>query len=265
MASEHSETQKADDFSVRKRVSRQREDFLSALIYDMKTPLIGADRILDLFVQGTLGPLTEQQTLLLFQLRESNKAVLDMVGEMIDTYAIEQEHVGQLSSLDLSAVLNQIISARRKSCESKQIKIIADLTEQTNFVKADAHLMYRAMENLLDHMIKRSQSGDTIELRVVSEPDSSVVHVTAPNRPITAIERETLLNASADDNPRYKPGAILKLHICKIIIEAHNGTLDTTHLETAHLEQLDEKNGSEVLADELKERGMELKIALPKP
>jgi hypothetical protein len=56
MAGEYSETKISQEFSMQNRVNRHRDDFLSPLVYDMKTPLVGADRILELFVQEGSAP-----------------------------------------------------------------------------------------------------------------------------------------------------------------------------------------------------------------
>jgi K+-sensing histidine kinase KdpD len=196
---------------------------------------------------------------LLSQLRDSNKTVLDMVSAAIDADAVERDGLGELVVVDLADMLNQIISARKTHCESKQIKIAAALKEKTDFVNVDVYLMYRALENLLDHLIKRAENGDTIDLQLASEGDDVVLRVVAAERPLTLIERETLLNASADDGPRYKPGAIVSLHISKIIIEAHDGTLSFEVLPT---ETEEISPAAEPAAEE---NGLTLKVTLPKP
>ncbi|MFX9673007.1 histidine kinase dimerization/phospho-acceptor domain-containing protein, partial [Acinetobacter baumannii] len=65
----------------------QKEDFVAALSHDLKSPLIGNGRILDLLSRGMIKP--ERQPDVLNLLAESNKNMLELVYSMMDVYRSE--------------------------------------------------------------------------------------------------------------------------------------------------------------------------------
>ncbi len=62
-------------------VMREREEFMATLTHDMKNPLIGANRLLELFVAGRIGELTSQQRELLETMKQSNSSVLSLIEQ----------------------------------------------------------------------------------------------------------------------------------------------------------------------------------------
>ncbi|HEY9713680.1 MAG TPA: response regulator, partial [Chroococcales cyanobacterium] len=75
----------------RLRLFEQREDFMATLTHDLKNPLIGANRILELMIDQQLGTLPEQHIRLLSKLRDSNIALLGMIRNLIEVYRYEKD------------------------------------------------------------------------------------------------------------------------------------------------------------------------------
>ncbi|HEY9871706.1 MAG TPA: histidine kinase dimerization/phospho-acceptor domain-containing protein [Candidatus Obscuribacterales bacterium] len=69
----------ADELKTRMLLAEQREEFMGMLAHDLKNPLIGADRLLEILCEGTLGELTPSQLEVLIKLRRSNESMLDLV------------------------------------------------------------------------------------------------------------------------------------------------------------------------------------------
>ncbi|MBK7838174.1 MAG: PAS domain S-box protein [Candidatus Obscuribacter sp.] len=72
-------------------IMQEREDFMATLTHDMKNPLIGANRLLELFVAGGLGDLTNQQKELLQCLKDSNASLLKLIANLIDIYRLDKD------------------------------------------------------------------------------------------------------------------------------------------------------------------------------
>ncbi|MBZ0188816.1 MAG: PAS domain-containing protein, partial [Candidatus Obscuribacterales bacterium] len=63
-----------------------KEDFIATLVHDLKTPLIGADRTLEMMIAGGLGDVDTGQSEVLAMLRRSNQGLLRMVQNLIEVY-----------------------------------------------------------------------------------------------------------------------------------------------------------------------------------
>ena len=70
----------------KEHLARQREDFVSRLTHDLRTPLVAADRMFNLFQEGAFGdPSSEMQEVLVTMVR-SNKNLLQMVNNILEVY-----------------------------------------------------------------------------------------------------------------------------------------------------------------------------------
>src|SRR5262249_50917593 len=61
----------------------QNEEFMATLSHDLKNPLLGINRVLELFAAGRLGALTAEQKRLILQVRDSNHSLLSIIQDLI--------------------------------------------------------------------------------------------------------------------------------------------------------------------------------------
>ncbi len=71
-------------------VLEQHEDFISTLTHDLKNPLIGADRLFDLFIDGTFGVLATEQRSTLVLLKQSNADMLALIQNLLEVYRFDE-------------------------------------------------------------------------------------------------------------------------------------------------------------------------------
>src|SRR5262249_6913510 len=77
------------EVTERELLKQQREDFIAAISHNLKSPLIGADMILDSLMRRAQGPLTVEQMESLMLLKNSNLELLEMLQELIEVYRYE--------------------------------------------------------------------------------------------------------------------------------------------------------------------------------
>jgi signal transduction histidine kinase len=71
------------------RMMRQREDFVSRLTHDLRTPLIAADRMLQLMRQGTFGEISPELAEAIAIMIQSNHSLLQMVNTLLEVHRHE--------------------------------------------------------------------------------------------------------------------------------------------------------------------------------
>jgi DNA-binding NarL/FixJ family response regulator len=67
----------------RLRLYEERESVMAVITHDLKNPLIGANRVLDLLQVGALGKLQPQQLDIISKLKHSNDELLNMVRTLL--------------------------------------------------------------------------------------------------------------------------------------------------------------------------------------
>jgi len=208
-------------------IMKEREDFMATLTHDMKNPLIGADRLLQMLVAGSLGEMTSQQREMLQCLRESNSELLKLIADLIDVYRFEKD-VNLLSIADcdvvslISSCLNRIVPL----ADLRSVNVITQLPEKME-VQADARRLERVVQNLLDNALKFAPDDGTINVRVFTTETNTVIEIEDNGPGIPSEEQPRLFQrfAQGSAGKRYTGGTGLGLYLCKQIVEAHGGTI----------------------------------------
>ncbi len=105
-------TQRKSQEENEKRLAllEQREEFMATLSHDLKNPLIGANRVLELIAGNMIGEVTQRQSDLLLQVRDSNKQLVGMIQNLIDAYRYEKDvHAVLCETADLRSIVQRCI------------------------------------------------------------------------------------------------------------------------------------------------------------
>ena len=77
------------DITQRREIERLRDDFVSTLTHDLRTPLLAAIQSLNFFTDGTLGDVPENQQEMIRMLIDSNREMLGLVNVLLEVYKYE--------------------------------------------------------------------------------------------------------------------------------------------------------------------------------
>jgi signal transduction histidine kinase len=194
----------------------------------MKNPLIGANRLLELFVGGSLGEMSSQQHQMLQVLKESNAGLLKLIADLIDVYRFEKDvSILFKEDCDLVSLISTCVNKTLPFANLRSVKIITQLPEKMALL-VDASRLERVMQNLLDNALKFSLDGGTIHVRLFKS-DSDIIIEVEDNGPGIAPEEQSRLFkrfAQGSAGKRYAGGSGLGLYLCKQIVEAHGGTIE---------------------------------------
>lgn len=78
------------DVHNQRTLLEEREAFAAAITHDLKSPLVGANMILDVLLSEKLGSLSAKQLDLLSQILGSNKKILGLLQSLLDFYRDEK-------------------------------------------------------------------------------------------------------------------------------------------------------------------------------
>lgn len=221
----------------RDRIAQQREDFVSRLTHDLRTPLVAADRMLHLITKGALGELPEPVREALEAMGRSNNNLLTMVNMLLEVYRYEAgKKPLSLQPVDLVELIREVEQELAPIAEEKGLGLELDLTaaEQDGGriyrIMADQLELRRVVTNLVGNALKFTEQGRvTVRLRSVSAPSGGgkwvtiAVQDTGPG--INPLEQAVLFESFRTSRHRHA-GSGLGLNLCRRIVEAHQGKIE---------------------------------------
>ncbi len=212
----------------RDAIARQREDFVSRLTHDLRTPLVAADRMLQLFQEGALGDLPPTMLEAIQTMLRSNRNLLDMVNTLLEVYRYEAgSKTLSFTEVNLPELLQNVISELIPLTKEKNLEIEQSYPEEKVIVKAERLELHRVFTNLIANAIKFTDEGSvSIRLQISQENDYSLATVEIEDTG-TGISQEDQqhLFLRFRQGRHNRSGSGLGLHLSRRIVEAHEGTI----------------------------------------
>ncbi|HMO21828.1 MAG TPA: PAS domain-containing protein, partial [Candidatus Melainabacteria bacterium] len=115
-----------------------KEAFVATLVHDLKTPLIGADRTLEMLIEGAMGEVEDGQSEVLSMLQRSNRGLLRMVQNLIEVYRYDfAKPRFDFVSTSLFDTALDCVNELSALAEEKKVSLEANLNEGHGVVVVD--------------------------------------------------------------------------------------------------------------------------------
>lgn len=205
-----------------------REGFIAALSHDLKTPLLGGQKILGFMSDGTFGALNEEQKSATDALLRGNQLQLELVETLLTIY--RNDNLGvciRLSQVDLGEMVQQAVSQLEYLGREQDITLSHNAVPGVFYASADKVQIQRVLLNLLHNALDYAPPGSEIQ-----------IHLSVTDNVLSLSVRDQGPGLSADDLKNiflrfYQVEAGLRplahsglgLYLARQIVEAHEGEI----------------------------------------
>jgi signal transduction histidine kinase len=214
---------------AKKKSEEQREDFIAALAHDLKIPVLGEARILELLLKGALGPLTDEQLNVMNQLKSNNQSQLNMIKRLLDVYRLESSPaiLSNGKVVDLVKNASKCIKEFSETAQHKEITLAQELPKASVLIRSDAASVQSLIRNLVDNALKFTTNGGKVNLTIISNSQEAVLTVQDSGPGIPENSKEYLFDRFWQGPPgKHSAGIGLGLYICKRIVDNLGGTIE---------------------------------------
>lgn len=216
----------------RDQIARQREDFVSRLTHDLRTPLVAADRMLSLFQQGALGEIPPPMEEAIVTMARSNSNLLAMVNNLLEVYRYEAGRKNlHFSPHNVQEIVEEVVQELTPLAKDQRLALNYEVPEAVkSSIRCDRLELHRVFTNLIGNAIKFTDTGSvTMRLRNSTPKESSettwLVAEIEDTGPGISPEDQKMLFERFRQGSHKRSGSGLGLHLSKRIVEAHYGTL----------------------------------------
>jgi len=164
------------DISHLKALEKEREEFVSMLTHDLKTPLTAVMGSVDLVRESRLGPINEEQKEYLDSATESCGEIVEMIDTLLDVYRFESGKMAlAFTEEDLGAILRKALSSFRPLAERSEITLSAAIPDDLPYLRLDRTKVGRLFGNLLSNAFKFTEEGGKVDITAGVLPDPRIV------------------------------------------------------------------------------------------
>ena len=215
------------DVSERHEVERMKQEFVSIVSHDLKTPLTNIQNSLYLLTLGALGALNDRGMKIISGTRQEADRLVRLVTDLLDVARIEAGRIDlDYAAIELGSVITRATDSTAVLAEQKKLKV--DAGDASFEIFADADRLVQVLVNFLSNAIKFSPEESTVT--IVCQKDNRMVEVRVTDQG-QGIPKEAQsrifgrFEQVSHEDRKEKGGTGLGLAICKMIVEAHHGTI----------------------------------------
>lgn len=217
------------DISEQKELERLKQEFVSMLSHDLRTPLNSVLAAIELVTSGHF-QLDDQVQVYMERAHRNLKFSLSLINQLLEIEKMEAGHVKlDLDATSTKEIVSKSLEAVVDLSNSKSIKIVAP---ETNYeLIADSARLVQVVINLLGNALKFSPNGSTIVIGESQSEEYTRISVNDQGRGIPKDQQLGIFDRFQQVKPTdkvEKQGTGLGLAICKSIVEAHHGRIGVT-------------------------------------
>jgi NtrC-family two-component system sensor histidine kinase KinB len=215
------------DITERKNLETLRNDLISMIYHDLRSPLANVVSSLD--VLASLSRPEEDpafKSLLEIAMR-STERIQRLTNSLLDLNRLEAgQPVGDLKPTDPLMLVREAVEAVVPIARNKEQSVDLALPEQAPLVIADGDMIRRVLSNLLENAVKFAPAGGTISVGAREEGDAVLMWVKDDGPGIPGSEQERIFEKYTRLQAKGGPKGIgLGLAYCRLAVEAHQGRI----------------------------------------
>ena len=203
---------------------REKDDFITRLGHDIKTPLTPLINLLPIVRKRT----TDQSVhgLLDVTIKTANHLKDLVVKTLKHARASQQYSMDDISILPLREVIENSIARHEYAIAEKGVEILVEVPEET-LIRCNQPDIEELLGNLLSNAVRFSHEGGHILLNAFTDKEMASVSVRDFGLGLTEEQEERIFEPfyKADESRHELESSGLGLSICKRIVENHGGKI----------------------------------------
>jgi len=205
--------------------TRQKDQILSTVAHDLRTPISNISSITELIQSDQLSQADKANFLRM--IGQSSRSALHLINDLLqnsDTQ-VRQSH---FKIVELNQLFNSWIPSLQLRANEKNIQILTHFFSAPIDISIDVDRIERVMNNLVNNAIKFSPEGSKVFIQITADSNYARITVTDQGIGIPKEKQELVFDMFSKAQRVGTSGEKsfgMGLSICKQIIEQHHGNI----------------------------------------
>lgn len=215
------------DITERKNLETLRNDLISMIYHDLRSPLANVVSSLDV-VASMVSPEDDPALKSLLEIAmRSTERIQRLTNSLLDINRLEAgQAIVDISPNDPIELIGDVAEAVAPIAKNKDQVLELNLPEEMPPVLVDGDMIRRVLSNLLENAIKFAPAGGKILVGTQQEDDCIQVWVADDGPGIPPSEQERIFDKYARLHAQEGPKGIgLGLAYCRLAVEGHGGRI----------------------------------------
>lgn len=211
-----------------KQLNEARDRLSLLLVHDMKNPLSVISMNLEHL--SACGRSADDADALR-DCRSAAERMLQMIMDLLDIARAEEGQLVLRKKRDcVNGVIGGVLERFAANAAQRKARLSSDLIEDVT-VDIDPELLTRVLENLVGNALRFVPEGGFVEVESRAEEDALVLRVSNNGPRFTPDIRKRMFEKYGGDAAHQAgPNRGLGLYFCRLVLEAHGGTIDAVNL-----------------------------------
>lgn len=218
-----------DNISRIASLHKRQAELSGMLLHDLRSPAQSIIGYFELLEQEVFGPVNEGQRQIMLSAMALGDSIIELMEELGQVYQFEKHQFELLRSrMDLRTIIDDVLRFHWPQADRKNIKFIRQIADQLPAVDADSMAVQRVFTNLLQNAIRYSPENSTVRIKAFADDEKMVeleISDSGPGIPEDQIDHIFDKYFRIIDYKNKQKGQGLGLYICRLIVEAHGGTI----------------------------------------
>lgn len=208
-------------------LNERKNQLLGMAAHDLRNPIGAIIMLADFIREGE--PISDDQQVLLGEIRSSSSSMLRLIDDILDLSSIESGVIRlDLEELEPRLVLGRVVELLTPVARQKEIELDIQCDDGLQPIRADPGKLSQIIQNLISNALKFSHRRSVVRISVRQDADNLLISVADEGVGIEQGDLEKLFQpfvrarSVATENEKSTG---LGLAIVKRLVEAHGGTI----------------------------------------
>jgi PAS domain S-box-containing protein len=217
------------DVTHEQEIAQAKNDFVSIVAHELRTPMTSIKGYTDLLLQGAVGEVNDEQEHFLQIVKTNVDRLSKLINDLLDTSRIDAGRIRlERTALRMTEIVHEVCDSIAETVRERGLALTIEEGPSVPIIYADRNRVIQILMNLLSNAYRYTPSGGWIKVSVQST-DKDVLVKVADNGIGIAVEDQGAVSErffrANHELVSKQPGTGLGLSIVKSLVEMHGGTM----------------------------------------